>query len=75
MTTGWECPVCKSVWAPSVLRCQNNHGAMGAPVPINPIYPPGTGPVSFDTSAIPDTATIISATLTAGYTVNALRPS
>lgn len=23
--TGWECPVCHEVWAPSVLRCPSNH--------------------------------------------------
>lgn len=84
MTTGWECPVCKSVWAPSVLRCQNNHGGQSAPVPNHPIWPvyPGTTTV---TSAAPDSATVTyvttavqrgpvqiygAAELPAGYTVH-----
>lgn len=88
MTTGWECPICKSVWAPSVLRCQNNHGAMGAPVPVNPLFPWGTGGTTTISSGVPNTVTYVTTAvshgpvqvygasdLPAGYTVNALRAS
>lgn len=22
-TTGWQCPRCKSIWAPSVIKCES----------------------------------------------------
>jgi hypothetical protein len=56
MSTGWECPVCKTVWAPSVLRCQNNHGGQLGTVVITPWSPvqPGTTTTGNDLTHIVD---------------------
>lgn len=33
---GWECPLCGSVYAPSITRCIGNHGLTGTLSPDNP---------------------------------------
>lgn len=74
MTTGWECPVCHSVWAPSVLRCQNTHGGQqGTPVPVNPHWP-RMGPSGIAGPQLNPVATgQTTSTSTASYTVNGSR--
>ncbi len=68
--SGWVCPRCSNVYAPSVQGCDRCNGAAGCPVPNVPRppepvrYPPGTvileeGPEVIDWSRLRAIATTI----------------